>query len=177
MRENVRGFSALWCLFTLWRQWWKTERRKKKEKRKERAVGKHMLRPVLPSEASSVPGDANTQSDLCRALGKVNHLHCSHVPNAATNLCCVCRIQRMFSASICINHDLFVFVLPRRVSIWLKLSLLTSQNPTRNVQSAADVPGSGQMCRFCTLLETQHLSLSLTQYYSQHLSPLLSSVV
>lgn len=126
-----------------------------------------MLRPVLPSEASSVPGDANTRSDLCCALGKVNHLHCSHVPNAATNLCCVCGIQRMFSASICINHDLFVFVLPRRVSIRLKLSLLTSQNPTRNVQ----------MCRFCTLLETQHLSLSLTQYYSQHLSPLLSSVV
>lgn len=73
---------------------------KKRKQTRLRAVGEHMLRPNLPSEAYSAPADANTRPDLCCRLGKVSHLHSTHDLHTATNPGCTC-VHRSRRCSLC----------------------------------------------------------------------------
>ncbi len=98
----------------------------KKTKKSKSGRGTYAV-TKLASEASCVPGDANTRPDLCCRLGKVSHLHCSRIlqrTRILQRICAVCVCEqntRMFSVLylyfhafefICVlvgvNHDLFV---------------------------------------------------------------------
>lgn len=141
-----------------------------------------MLWSKMPSEASSVPGDANTWPDLCCRLGKVNHLHRTHI--LCNNSVCVHTIRVLCSASVfsCLPVYLceFCLVCVSKMYFYPTYTFITDKPKAPwglclgEQHRAADVPSSGQICRFCTLFETQHLSVSLSQCYPQHLS-LLSS--
>lgn len=138
----------------------------------------------LQSEASSVPGDANIRPDLCCRLGKVNHLHCSlqHILHTVclsvclSSLHCIC----IFNICICMNQDSLTSLPDLHFHYWrAKTSREESHLATLTEQLMCRA-GSSQICRFCTLFETQHLAVSppsIIPNTSHPASPLLCCII
>lgn len=180
MKEQTYRISASRWLFTLrllgGRKMRKERKKKQIKKEKQRRVfGEHMLRSKLLREASSVPGDANIRPDLCCRLTK-SIIFTAHILRKEY-MCVLCTVCIFMSVClfVCI---LTCLCLPSKTCLSLTYTFITDSPEAPGglgvgrQHGAADVVGSGQICRLCTLFETQHLLC----VPARHLSPLLSVV-